>query len=144
MLSPTRIILLLHFCTIIFLGIYMWWVLSEIFLVVRSVKTWVQEMVYHPILRWVLPSWDYMMHPEHSPIFFVLLFRKGVCYHIFLALYYLILLHPLWDFSVWRIHCFLNSDIFYTIIACDYDQGLLKQNYPLLFHLHHPHVYHDI
>ena len=48
-------------CNCLHLQDFSWWGLG---------KTWVQEMVYHPIPWWGLPSLDYMMHPQHPPMLF--------------------------------------------------------------------------
>ena len=37
---------------------------------------------------------------------------SGGFFQIFLASYSWMILHPLWDLSVWVVHCFLHSDIF--------------------------------
>ena len=81
-------------------GIYLWWFPSGVLLVMRYGKIWVQDMGDNPITMWECPSWDSMMHPQHSPMFFALLLHQGRGSHIFLHLSFQIILHPLLDFSL--------------------------------------------
>ena len=111
MISPTRIMLALRFLRKKFPWIHQLFVTSARLLVVRSVKTWFQNMVGHPIPCWGCSSWYCMMHPQHLPIF-CLLFHQEVCSHILLVSSSWMLLCPLWDFLVWSIHCFPHSGSF--------------------------------
>ena len=85
-------------CVKTFLRIHQLWVPSAKILVMRSSKTQFQEIGGHHIPHWGCPSWDCMMHPHHWPMFFVILLHQGGCYHIFLASFFWMLLHPIWIF----------------------------------------------
>ena len=90
----------LHICWLIFLRPS----------VMRSDRKWVQEMRYRPLLWWRWPSWDCMMHPQHSPIFFLFLHQQ--IFQIFFVSSSLMIIHPLWPLLGWSIQCFLQSGIF--------------------------------
>ena len=78
MVSPRAIFWCCVCCPRTLLGLYLLGVPSAIILVVRSRKTLSQDMGDHPILHWGWPSWDFIIHPQHSPTFFSFSIRRLV------------------------------------------------------------------
>ena len=80
-----------------------------------------------------------MIYSKHSPMFFVILLHQGACSHILLYPSSLMLMHNIWDLSVWSIHCLPHSELFPYNNCRWRDQGYFRVFvYPLLFHLNHP------
>ena len=53
-------------CARTIIGIHLCCSPSTILTPMSSDRTLVQAMAYHPIFWWLFPSWDYMMHFQHS------------------------------------------------------------------------------
>ena len=118
-------------CNGLHLQDFLWWGLG---------KTSLQDMVYHPIPWWGCPPLDYMMHPQHSPMFFFSSSIRGL-----VPIFYLIHLYEffciLFDIFLCRafiVYCIVK--FFSTIIVVD---GIKVSSYFILFlfHLHHPQFY---
>ena len=145
MVSPTRIIFVFHL-----LRKNTSWTLS---MMGSICKTFCDE-VWKNMNSWYGQSSHYLvgvsimrLHDVSSTFanVFVILLQQWVCSRIFLASSSWILMHSLWYFSVWIIHCFLHSDFFIHNHCRWCDQGFFWGFvYPLLFHIHHPQFSHDV
>ena len=81
---PHALCWLWFFCVKTFLWNNQLWVQSERLIVMRSEKKWIQKRIDHPIPWWGCPSWDWMMHYKHWPIFLFPFSIRGVVAKIFL------------------------------------------------------------
>ena len=77
-----------------------WWVPYLGFLVMRSSKAWVQEMVNNPITSWLCPSLYCMINTHNYPMFFVHLLYQGDWSQISPASFFWMSFNPLWVLSV--------------------------------------------
>ena len=106
-------------CAIIIFGLYMWWVPCSILFVRSFGKTWAQDMGYYPILWWGCPSWDCMIHTQHSLTILLSSSIRGIVTRFYLlhlpkCFYILFNLCMCGAFTVSLIVTF-----FYTILADD-------------------------